>query len=224
MDNRFYRSALNNGFDSHGMKLGTILGRGWFWFRRGGCRVVYREGSGAGGGVLAGVLGSGERRFCMPSWLVHRPGRRFVYRVCSVNGWGAAEKNVRGQLQLEAGIDGRVISRCERVFGLQVRVGSAGAQIVWYFAGSAGRSLPEKFCVYGDNGSGVIDWQECLGEVMFAGRRYYSVDVDLDGPGRYRWAVRSQGKEAGDYADAFVEADVGAGDGCSSYIVDIRNV
>lgn len=64
------------------------------------------------------------------------------------------------------------------------------------------------FKVYGDGGTGQVDYDNALAVIGYEGRRFYSFESDALGAGKYLFAVR--GEEAGGVGDgSAVQVGVG---------------
>lgn len=73
---------------------------------------------------------------------------------------------------------------CEQVSGCRVR-------LQWRYAHSAALPRPAGFVLYGDNGTGKIDFAAALATVDFNGTGIYEYTTAPLAPGRCRFAVQT---------------------------------
>lgn len=212
MEPTWLKEALFAGQTANGFKLGTAFGLGWFWSRVGGCRIVYRGVSMETvdfNDVLA-VTEADAKEITLPSWLSHEAGRTYFYAVRCANRYGRIERTLASAVKVSIGSDGSLrIGRPNSVFGLSAVIQRNGrAEIVWTYSPLEQESQPAEMRVYGDDGTGGIDYQEPISLVPYKGRRFYRYESERLEDGRYRFAVRTadaKGNERESMREAAVE-------------------
>ncbi|MGA2322784.1 MAG: hypothetical protein ABSG22_02945 [Sedimentisphaerales bacterium] len=197
------REALFAGQTANGFKLGTVTTLGWFWMRVGGCRIAYRGGSMEGvdfENVLA-VVEPDADEISLSSYLSHEAGKVYFYVVRCANGWGDIEQTLRAVAKVAIDNDGKLgKTRPNEIVGLRAEQGQDGnVEIVWTYnpmeqaprlsSGQGGG--PAEMRIYGDNGTGEIDYQNPVAVVKYKGRRFYRHRIEMPTDGRYRFAVRA---------------------------------
>lgn len=195
MEPMWLKEALFAGQTANGFKLGISLGLGWFWVRVNGCRIVYRGGSMVTvnfDDVLA-IVDSDANEITLPDYLLHEPGRTYFYVVRCANRCGRIERTFASAVKVSIGSDGFLrIGGPNSVFGLAAAMQRNGkVEIVWTYSPLGQESYPAEMLVYGDEGTGEIDYQEPVALVPYKGRRFYRYESERPGDGRYRFAVRT---------------------------------
>jgi hypothetical protein len=198
------REALFAGQTANGFKLGTVATQGWFWMRVGGCRMAYRGGSMEGvyfENVLA-VVEPDANEISLPSYLSHEAGEVYFYVVRCANGCGDIEQTLRAAVKVAIDNDGKLSkARPNEVVGLRAEQGQDGkVEIVWAYNPMEQGSGPAEMRIYGDAGTGEIDYQNPVAIVTYKGRRSYRHKIDRPVDGQYRFAVRAadgEGNENG---------------------------
>jgi len=203
MRQAWIREVLSAGQTANGFKLGTVTTLGWFWMRVGGCRIAYRGGSMEGvnfENVLA-VAEPDANEISLPSYLSHEAGEVYFYVVRCANGCGDIERTLRAAVKVAIGNDGKPgKGKPNGVFGLRAEQGNDGkVEIVWHYCPmeqaprlrSGQKSGPAEMRIYGDAGTGEIDYQNPVATVTYKGRTFYRYKIDRPADGRYRFAVRA---------------------------------
>ena len=212
MEPVWLKEALFSGQTANGFKLGTATGIGWFWSRVSGCRIVYRGGSMETvdfDDVLA-VAEADANEIALPDYVSHEEGRTYFYALRCVNCCGRIERTLAAAVKVSIGDDGTLRKAVPNsVFGLAAVIQRNGkVEIVWTYSPLEQESGPIEMRVYGDEGTGEIDYQEPLKLVPYKGRRFYRYESELPGDGRYRFAVRAADAE-GNERQSMCEAAVG---------------
>ncbi len=196
MDIEFYRDALFGGMTSNAFKLGTVLTSGWFWVRRDGCAILYRGGSfwTIDFENILLVTESEPIEITVPGYVPHENGQRYYYAVRRANFVGDCERGLQAIARIEFDSEGRLVAaRPNAVYGLRAEQVSDGTvRLAWYYCPLAQESEPVNFNVYGDNGTGEIDYENAIATKQYAGKGFYSCDVTAEGEGRYSFAVRAE--------------------------------
>ena len=191
--------ALLNGMTAQALKLGTALTRGWFWVRREGCSAIYR-GPGIGAvdfGTILTVVEPHVRTLTLPTYLSHEPGSTHCYVVRRFNSCGHQELTTAAAVTVGIGPDGKLIDPAPNaVFGLQAeRTDGNRIRLRWFYCPLDQKAAPEAFKVYGDGGTGQVDFDTVLATIRYAGRRFYRYQTSALEAGGYTFVVRAEGPD-----------------------------
>ncbi len=196
MESKFLKDALFGGMTANGFKLGTVLSFGWFWTRVGGCCLLYR-GESFDGIDCADILAVGEpeaSEISPPSWVSHTAGRTYFYLVRRVNGCGQEEQSFGAVVRVRIDTEGELAkARPNAIFTIRARrVDGDRIELTWFYNPLGQESEPVCFSVYYDGGTGEIDYDNAVGVIDYAGRRYYSYTSGSLAAGEYAFAVRAE--------------------------------
>jgi hypothetical protein len=197
IETSWLREALLNGQTDTAYRLGTALTQGWFWMRRAGCTAIYRSvdadpcHAGFGSPVAVGEIADSRIR------VVHvdpGPDATWCYVARRFNGCGQQDLTLGAAALARTGPDGQLAApRPNPVLRLQVqRAGGGRLRLVWFYSSLDQAMPPQTFRVYGDNGTGQIDFVTVLAEVPYRGCGCYSHLTDSLPVGRYEFAVRAE--------------------------------
>jgi len=194
MKREWLKEALHGGQTANGFKLGTATGRGWFWARIGGCRLVYRGPSMETidfDNILM-VTGLFASEITIPGYLSHEPGQTYFYVVRCVNQCGRIEQTLRAAVKVSIDDEGGLRdSRPNGVLGPDGKQRQDGKiEVTWGYNPIEQASEPKEMRIYSDGGTGEIDFQEPAAIVPYKGRRFYRYEVESQ-EGRYLFAVRA---------------------------------
>jgi hypothetical protein len=217
----WWREALFDAMTDGAWKFGTVLNQGWFWSRRNGCSVVYRECADPKGCTCGAVERWGDTRYCVstagaadkglsapmvrvaeldaasvvvPAVWPHEPGSSCRYVVRRFNGCGEAER-AAAAAAIHIGADGELAGPVPNaVVGLHVEYGRniSRPYLAWLYWPVAPAAPAAAFRVYWDHGTGEIDFVSPLAVVRCDGRRHYSYRCGPLDDGHYRFAVRPE--------------------------------
>jgi len=197
MERMWLKEALFAGQTAAGYKLGTVLFQGWFWARPSGCCLLYR---GAGidcvdfGDVLA-VVDADAGEITAPDYVLHDSGETYFYVLRRANCFGRIERTLSAAAKVAIGAAGTLAGdRPNSGFEVGVeRTGAGGIRLMWWYSPIDQAARPVCFKVFGDGGTGQVDYDNALAVVEYEGRRFYSFESDAFGAGRYLFAVRAEG-------------------------------
>ncbi|MFH1369880.1 MAG: hypothetical protein ABII09_01120 [Planctomycetota bacterium] len=195
MEPVWLKEALFAGQTANGFKLGTATRLGWFWSRVNGCRIAYRGESMETvdfDDVLA-VAEADASEIVLPDYVSHEPGRTYFYAVRCANRCGRIERTLAAAVKVSIGDDGTLrIGTPNSVFGLAAVIQRSGkVEIGWTYSPLEQAGNPVEMRVYGDEGTGEINYQEPVTLVPYKGKRFYRYESELPGDGRYRFVVRA---------------------------------
>ena len=196
MDAEFYRDALFSGMTSKAFKLGTVLTSGWFWVRRSGCAILYRGSSfwTVDFENILLVTKPEPIEITVPSHISHEDGHTYYYAVRRANGCGCLEQGLQGVVKIAIDAEGRLLEpRPNAVYELKAKQETGSSvRLSWYYCPLAQESKPVVFNVYGDNGTGEIDYENAIAATEYESKGFYSCRVTVAGEGRYSFAVRAE--------------------------------
>jgi len=195
MDARFLNNLTEGDF-GNGRLLRQSLVEGEFWTLAGGCYCVYRGEDAQEAidyeSIVALTCEKGLLE--IPENVTHQAGGQYYYAARRVSGTGKSEQGTTAVVRLALDEEGKAIpARPNCVSGLQGQAANAGRmRVSWWYWPMGQEVRPGHFAVYGDNGSGSIDYENPLGLVEYRGANLYSY---LSSPGqegtRYRFSVRA---------------------------------
>jgi len=197
MERMWLKEALFAGQTAAGYKLGTVLFQGWFWARPSGCCLLYR---GAGmdridfDDVLA-VVDADASEVTVPGYVPHESGETYFYVVRRANCFGRIERTVSAAVRVAIDSAGALVGdrpNCAFEVGIE-RTGAGGIRLMWWYSPIDQPARPVRFKVFGDGGTGQVDYDDALAVIDYEGSRFYSFESDAFGAGRYLFAVRGEG-------------------------------
>lgn len=190
------QDALFNGMTSRAFQLGTALTQGWFWMRRNGCQVVYRGPSldEIDFTMILHVIDIAAPQFSLPAWVSHAPGASYCYLVQRFNGAGWREQTTGAAAAVRFGLDGLPADPTPKpVSALEARQSDSTAlRLAWSYDPLDQDTAPDRFNVYWDGGTGLIDLQNPVAVLDYKGRRFYCHECEVDAGGDYTFIVRTQ--------------------------------
>jgi len=187
---------MTEGDFGNGRLLRQSLVEGEFWTLMGGCYCVYR-GEGAQEVIDYGrivALTCEEGLLEIPDNITHQAGKQYYYAARRVSGTGKSEQGTMAVVRLTLDEEGKALpARPNCVSELQGQAANAGRmRVSWWYWPIGQEVRPEYFAVYGDNGSGSIDYDNPQGLVEYRGANFYSYLSSAGQEGvRYRFSVRS---------------------------------
>ena len=200
MDIKFFDS-LFEGDSCNGVKLGMGLTGGDFWPRVAGCQNLYRGGSIRSVDFSEVLLVTdAEQGFvsCVPL-NGHQAGEVYFYVLRRVNGCGYEEQTLGAAVKAVFDNAGDLISAgCNRVFGFFVeQVAGSKYRLVWYYCPIGQGATCDHFDVYGDGGSGEIDYETVVAAVDYIGAGFYSYESDLSAGESMLFSIRAVSIDGG---------------------------
>jgi hypothetical protein len=196
-DQPWRREMLFHGRSAEGFRYGTILTRGRFWALRRGAGAVYR---GAGADPAAAAFGSpvmvdraGAKQFVLPAYLEHGPGSIWCYVLRRFNASGEQERTTGASTVVRLDAAGQLAPGVPNAVYMPraMRTADGRVRVTWFYCPLQQAAGPRAFRVYWDAGTGQLDLEHALGEVRYAGRRFYRYETEPLGAGACRFAVRA---------------------------------
>ena len=209
-----FNNFLTFGQFGNGLQLQQVLLWGQFWTRLQGCYNVYRGYDHINNIDYDRIIATGKSKgsLVLPTTVSHEANTDYYYSVRRASCSGKEEKGTLAIVRLSLDIDGKVRpARPNCVSSLCAQaVGDSKIRIGWWYWPIGQQVAPSHFAIYGDGGSGAIDYENVLGQVAYAGMRFYSYTSSAgDNNKTYRFSVRSVGSDGSDDSNRlFVEAVV----------------
>ena len=210
-------NSLTDGDFGNGFPLRQSLVEGDFWTRRLGCYSVY---CGVGNiddidysNIVATCTSAGS--LTLPGYISHSVDTDYYYAVRRASVTGQQERGTMAVVKLSLDDEGNQrANRPNCVRNLRAEAVSGGKiRLYWWYQPLGQKAVPDHFDVFGDNGTGTIDYESVLARIDYQGVRFYSYLSQSGDDGKcYRFSVRG------------VDAD-GVGDGNCAYVeavVDLR--
>jgi len=195
-ERQWLTDALFTGMTSNAFKLGTTLSCGWFWMRPSGCAVLYR-----GPGMeqidfinILAVIEQNAESMPLPSYIPHNSDSIYFYVVRRFNSCGYHEYTLQASVKVVIDADGSLAQpQPNSIFAWQAeQVDSDKVRLVWFYCPLEQKSQPMRFKVYYDGGTGQINYENPIDEIVYRGREFYSYRSDALAAGRYLFAIRSE--------------------------------
>jgi len=196
MNRGWLKEALFVGMTSNAFKLGTVLSCGWFWMRVGGCSVLYR-GEGMEQIDFANILAVAEvdaSEMSPPDYVQHNSGSTYFYVIRRANNCGDQEHTLSAAVKVsidaggdltEPGPNNIFVVRAEQVDGNKI-------ELVWYYCPLEQKQEPACFRIYGDSGTGHIDYENPITAIPYMGRRFYSYQSNSLDADKYLFCIRAE--------------------------------
>ena len=193
MDAKFFDS-LYEGDSPNGIKLCMGVTGGDFWARNEGCQNLYR-----GGNIEAVdfdtvvVVGDADDGLIEPANANHDAGVIYFYVVRRANICGYEEQSLRASAKVGFDSQGDLIGHsCNMVLSVKgQQTAGPKVKLMWYYCPVEQGQRCKCFKVYWDNGTGVIDYDNELGEAAYAGKRFNSFQSGALTAGRYLFCVQA---------------------------------
>ena len=214
MDLSFF-NGLTEGDFGNALPLRLSLAEGDFWTRRLGCHAVYR-----GKGNIANIdfeqiviAVTNGGLLTLPDYITHEPGNDYYYAVRRISQTGKQEKGTVAIVRLALDNEGkRRGNRPNKIRQLKAETIHEGRiRLCWFYWPMGAEAVPDNFAVYGDSGSGTINYENSLCEIPYkSGCYFYQFLSEPGNHGQWlRFSVRSVSSEGQDDGNmAFVEAVV----------------
>lgn len=195
MNARLFNSLTEGDF-GNGLHLCQSLVEGDFWTRRQGCYAVYR-GSGQIDNIdyeriLATKTTKGPLN--LPAHIEHERSTDYYYAVRYACGTGQQELGTLAVVRLSLDGDGRQRApQPNQVCDLYAEAVNDGKiRIGWWYWPLGQRVQPDHFSVFGDGGSGSIDYETPLATFEYQGAGFYSYLSEAGNDQQtYRFSVRA---------------------------------
>ncbi|MFH1615021.1 MAG: hypothetical protein ABIG61_08060 [Planctomycetota bacterium] len=193
MDSKFFNS-LYEGDSANGVKLCMGVTGGDFWPRPAGCQNLYR-----GFNIftidfqtITTTAEVSSQEISPPLWLEHEAGGTYYYVVRRVNSCGKEEHSFCGSVKVAFDDQGNLIEGiCNGAFDVKVsQIDGDRVELLWFYWPIRQGLKPGSFRIYGDGGSGTINYNSPLAEIAYAGQRFYEWQSCVLAGNKYLFAIR----------------------------------
>ena len=191
-----YHHSLIEGDFENGRLLCLSLTEGDFWTRRQGCFCIYRGKDGVHAIGYKRILGvSTKAGLCtLPASLSHKTSTDYFYSVRRFSSTGKNEMGTMAVVKLS--LDAAGMQKANRANPIRnlcaEQVEEGRIRLTWWYWPLGQSSPPDYFVVYGDSGTGIIDYEKALSEIAYNGSIFYRVLTESGADGkRYRFSVRT---------------------------------
>lgn len=215
-----YYDPIHRGWTPKGIANGVSATRGFSFPRVAGGYNLYRGAPGADDidfSAPVGASGAAAREIKTFSWRVHAPSTTYAYALRSVGGGGVESAASVAVGPVPFDVAGEPIGLIPNsVVNLATRSVSGGALEISFDYDPRGQEIaPIEFRIFGDDGSGSVDFGSPVGLVTYRarGRRYRFVTAPIAHGAVRSFAVRAVAADGTD--DGSTETVAGVGDAVS---------
>lgn len=225
MQTEWLKEALLAGMTSNAFKLGTVLTCGWFWPRIGGCSVLYR-GDSIDTIDFTNILAVGDAdasEISPPNYVRHNSDSTYFYVIRRANNCGNQEHTLSAAVKVSIDADGDLVEpQSNKIFEVRAEQRRGDKiELVWYYCPLEQKQKPVCFKVYGDDGTGQIDYENPVATICYVGRRFYSYQSNSLGAGKYLFCIRAEGTSGAESGFSLIKIQL---DTDSPAAIDILNV
>ena len=194
MESKWLQDALFGGMTSNAFKLGTVLSLGWFWMRSSGCMTIYRGASVdtvAFEIVLA--VNDADEDSISPQSVAHSANSVYLYVLRRVNCCGDEEMSLNAAVRVAFDGDGVLVAAgCNGIFDIKAKqIAGPRVTVLWYYCPAGQEQVCGGFEVYGDNGSGTIDYNNAIEMIDYIGPRFYAFESSVLSGGQYQYCIKA---------------------------------
>jgi hypothetical protein len=191
------REALFSGMTGTAFKLGTVLTRGWFWMRRGGCTALYGGATHAQvdlNGILQAINVRSETLSLLACPSLPTNSAQ-CYLVRRFNSCGEQERTTAAAVVVRVAPDGQLMPSAPNSISCLKGEQTAGSRIrlTWFYYPLDQGTPPEQFNVYWDRGTAQIDLENPVAVIPYRGRKFYHHDSDVLNNGQYVFIIKAMG-------------------------------
>jgi hypothetical protein len=188
--------ALFAGMTANTFKLSTVLSLGWFWLRHDGCSALYRGASMKQidfVNVLT-VTAPGACTVSPPSYLPHNSNSTYFYVIRRFNNCGYQERTLTAAARVCINAQGDLAEPCpNNIFARKAeQIDANKVSLLWFYYPLRQESEPVCFKIYGNGGTGQIDYGNVLAQVDYQGPRFYSFQTDELNTGTYLFVIKAE--------------------------------
>jgi hypothetical protein len=229
MESKWLKNALFSGMTANAFKLGTVLSLGWFWERIGGCSLLYRGLSMDDIDMvdILKVSNVDAEQLSVPDYIPHDSDTSYFYIVRRANLCGVEEQTLLAAVKVSFDANGNLsAAEPNNIFEIRAkRVECDKVELLWFYCPVEQKSPPVCFKLYGDNGTGQIDYENAIAQIEYVGRIFYSFTSESLEDGEYQFTVRaedSQGVHDGSLARVKIQIESTSPD--SIEIVNVETI
>ncbi len=194
------REVLGNGMTANAFKLGTMLTRGWFWVRRGGCAALYRGDSLRDVDLsrIVHVADPESREIPLPTYLSHPAGSTHCYLLRRFNDCGHQERTTTAAVILRIEPDGQPAPPAPNgIFDLKgEQISGSRLRLSWFYSPLDQETMPQEFNIYWDSAASQVDLEHSIATIPYQGCKFYQYETASLDAGLYRFVVRPRRADA----------------------------
>ena len=194
MEGKWLQDALFGPMGSNAFKLGTALSQGWFWMRPSGCMTLYRGASvdTVDFEIVLAVNDADADSISLQS-AAHSPNSVYYYILRRANCCGDEEMSLNVAVRVGFDSNGDLVAvGCNGIFDIKAQqIAGPRAAVLWYYCPAGQGQECGGFEVYGDNGSGTIDYNNAIETIDYIGPRFYAFESSVLGGGQYQYCIRA---------------------------------
>jgi len=198
MESKWLKDSLFAGFTANAFKLGTVLTLGWFWVRVTGGSILYRGSSMCNidfDNILS-VTDADSVQIGPPYYIQHNKGTVYYYVMRRVNGWGDQEYTLAAAAKVMIDCNGDLAQpQPNNICDVKAKCSCEGdnsIRLVWFYSPLEQKSKPVCFNIYCDGGTGLINYENTVAKISYAGRKFYSYQIGNFNSGTYLFAIRTE--------------------------------
>ena len=128
-----------------------------------------------------------------PQSVAHSANSVYYYVFRRVNCCGEEEMSLNAAVRVAFDGDGNLVAiGCNGIFDIKAKqIAGPRVAILWYYCPANQGQVCGGFEVYGDNGSGPIDYNNAIETIDYIGPRFYVFESLVLSGGRYQYCVRA---------------------------------
>jgi hypothetical protein len=191
MNTKFFDS-LFGGDSANGTKLCMGLTEGDFWSRPAGAQFLYR-GQNCGDIDFRQIITTSNIDSDVFEVSSGQPLSQWLYVARRVNCCGVEDKTLCTAVVVEFDSSGNLVERsCNKVFMVDAeQISGNKVRLSWFYQPIHQMKKMRRFKIYCDNSTGIIDYQNPIGRLNYAGRKFYEfISNELTGD-VYKFCIRA---------------------------------
>ena len=128
-----------------------------------------------------------------PQSPAHSPNSVYYYILRRVNCCGDEEMSLNAAVRVAFDGNGDpVAAGCNGIFDIKARqIAGPRVAVLWYYCPANQGQPCDGFKVYGDNGSGAIDYNNPIETIDYVGPRFYAFESLVLSGGRYQFCIKA---------------------------------
>jgi hypothetical protein len=191
MEVKFFDS-LYGGDSAQGTKLCMGPTEGDFWSRPVGVQLLYK-GQNSGDIDFCRIITTSNIDGDVLEISSGQPLSRWLYVARRVNCCGVEEETLCAAVMVELDSLGNLVERsCNKVFMVDAKqVGGNRVKLLWFYQPIHQVKKISRFKIYCDNGTGIIDYQNPIGGLSYAGRKFYEFISDELRGDVYKFCIKA---------------------------------
>jgi hypothetical protein len=194
MDTKFFNS-LYEGDSANGIKLCMGLTGGDFWARASGAQNLYRgqKADDIDFETIIAITNVDNNSVSVPSFIEHSSSAYYVYVIRRINRCGDEEQTLSAAVRAAFDADGDLTQAgTNRVFSIKAeQFNTDKVRLIWFYWPINQAKQAAKFKIYSDDSSGIIDYENTIAQIDYAGRKFYDYLTGTLANDNYRFCIRA---------------------------------